>query len=70
MCFYPTALLSGLLLAFLVSDLQGSKAIDQQALQAFNQSAAIVQRTDSNMQPFHRGSGRFQQLREATASHA
>ncbi len=68
MYFYPTALLAGLLLAFLAADLQDAKAIDQ-SLQAF-QSTTPMQLVDSNTHPFHRGSGRLQQLHQATPSHA
>ena len=69
MCFYPTALLAGLLLAFLAGDLQSSKAIDK-PLQAFNQSTTPMQLVDSNTHPFHRGSGRLQRLHQVTPSHA
>ncbi|HEY9895346.1 MAG TPA: hypothetical protein V6D34_08055 [Candidatus Sericytochromatia bacterium] len=69
MCFYPTALLAGLLLAFLAGDLQSSKAIDK-PLQAFNQSTTPMQLVDSNTHPFHRGSGRLQRLHKATTFHA
>ncbi|MBD2037984.1 hypothetical protein H6F76_23830 [Leptolyngbya sp. FACHB-321] len=68
MCFYPTALLASLLLAFLAGDLQNAKASDKQ-LQAFNQSTSSMQLVGSNTHPFHRGSGRLQRLYKAT-SHA
>jgi hypothetical protein len=69
MCFYPTALLTGLLLAFLAADVQDTKAIDE-PLQAFNQSTTPMQVVDSSVHPSHRGSGRFQPLQKAAASHA
>jgi hypothetical protein len=68
MCFYPTALLAGLLLAFLAA-VQDAKAIDK-PLQAFNQSTTPMQLVDSNTHPFHRGSGRLQRLHQVTPSHA
>jgi hypothetical protein len=69
MCFYPTTLLAGLLLAFLGADLQDTKAIDK-TLQTFNQSTTPMQLVDSNTQPFHRGSGRLQRLHKANTFHA
>jgi hypothetical protein len=69
MCFYPTTLLAGLLLAFLTADLQNANAIDK-TLQTFNQSTTPMQLVDSNTQPFHRGSGRLQRLHKANTFHA
>lgn len=60
MGLYPTALLTGLLLTFLASDLQDVKAIDAQALQSFNQPPTATHSSDSSTEPFHRGSGRCQ----------
>lgn len=70
MRFYPTALLAGLLLAFLVSDLQNTKAIDKQVLQAHKPSTIATRLVDSSAQLSHRGSGRRQFLWEATLSNA
>ncbi|MBW4469846.1 MAG: hypothetical protein KME45_05510 [Stenomitos rutilans HA7619-LM2] len=66
MGFHPTALLPGLLLVLLISDLRDAKAIANQALRSLDQSAPTTQLADATVQTFHRGSGRRQLFREFT----
>ncbi|XGV96292.1 MAG: hypothetical protein ACAF41_26620 [Leptolyngbya sp. BL-A-14] len=64
MGFSPTALLPGLLLVLLASDLQDAKAIANQALQSLHHPAPTTQLADATVKTFHRGSGRRQLFRE------
>jgi hypothetical protein len=64
MGFHPTALLSGLLLVLLASDLQDVKTIANQKLRSSNQATSATQLADATVHTFHRGSGRRQLFRE------
>lgn len=67
MCFYPPALLSGLLLVLLAADVQATQPIATQALRSSNRATA-AQLADVNVQTFHRGSGRRQLFWETARS--